>query len=85
MELCVFIMISCIVLGQLILFSSAETDAEKEVAEYYALPVCDLWSTSGIQPNVPVIKEMYCPDGLHPNDAGQELLAERIANFILNL
>lgn len=57
----------------------------KEVAEYYALPVCDLWSISGIQPRVPIIKEMYCPDGLHPNDAGYELLAEKIANFILAL
>lgn len=57
----------------------------KEVAEYYALPVCDLWSISGIQPRVPKIKEMYCPDGLHPNDAGQALLADKIANFILSL
>ncbi len=57
----------------------------KEVAEYYSLPVCDLWSISGIQPAVPIIKEMYCPDGLHPNDAGQKLLADKIANFILAL
>ena len=57
----------------------------KEVAEYYSLPVCDLWSISGIQPSVPKIREMYCPDSLHPNDAGHELLAERIANFILAL
>ena len=57
----------------------------KEVAEYYSLPVCDLWSISGIQPSVPKIREMYCPDSLHPNDAGHELFAERIANFILAL
>ncbi len=57
----------------------------KEVAEYYSIPVCDLWSISGIQPKVPVIKEMYCPDGLHPNDEGQKFLAEKIANFILAL
>ena len=57
----------------------------KEVAEYYSIPVCDLWSISGIQPRIDIIKEMYCPDGLHPNDAGQELLAERIANFILKI
>lgn len=57
----------------------------KEVAEYYSLPVCDLWSISGIQPKVTTIKEKFCPDGLHPNDAGHELLADRIANFILSL
>lgn len=57
----------------------------KEVAEYYALPVCDLYATSGIQPKVPIIKEMYIPDGLHPNDAGQELIADRIGAFLSSL
>jgi lysophospholipase L1-like esterase len=57
----------------------------KEVAKYYALPVLDLFAISGIQPRVPVIKELYCPDGLHPNDAGHELLAAKIAGFLLSL
>lgn len=57
----------------------------REVAEYYSLPVMDLWSNSGIQPCVDVIKQKYCPDGLHPNDAGHEKMAERIANFLLAL
>ena len=57
----------------------------KEVAAYYSLPVIDLWSMSGIQPRVDIIKEKYCPDGLHPNDAGHELLAERIGSFLLSL
>lgn len=57
----------------------------KRVAEYYSLPVIDLWSMSGIQPRVDIIKEKYCPDGLHPNNAGHELMAERIANFLLAL
>lgn len=47
----------------------------RKVAEYYSLPVIDLWKISGIQPAVRVIKEKYCPDGLHPNDAGHEKLA----------
>ena len=57
----------------------------KEVAEFYSLPVLDLWAMSGIQPKVDVIKQKYCPDGLHPNDAGHEKMAERIASFLLAL
>ncbi len=60
-------------------------DVIKEVAEYYSLPVLDLFATSGIQPSVPIIKEKYCPDGLHPNDAGHALIAERLAGFIKSL
>ncbi len=57
----------------------------KEVAEYYSVPVLDLWSVSGIQPKVDIIKEKYCPDGLHPNDAGHRLIASRLAGFIESL
>ncbi len=57
----------------------------KEVAAYYSLPILDLWSMSGIQPRVPIIKEKYCPDGLHPNDAGHALIAARLAGFIQSL
>lgn len=56
--------------------------AIKEVAEYYSLPVLDLWAVSGLQPAVPVIKEKFMPDALHPNDAGHALLADRIAGFL---
>ncbi len=57
----------------------------KEVAKFYALPILDLFSMSGIQPRVPIIQETYCPDGLHPNDAGHVVLADRIGNFLLSL
>ena len=57
----------------------------KKVAAYYSIPVLDLWSVSGIQPCVPIIKEKYCPDGLHPNDAGHEKLADVIGSFLSNL
>jgi lysophospholipase L1-like esterase len=60
-------------------------NAIKEVAQYYSLPVLDLWSVSGLQPKVPVIKEKYCPDGLHPNDAGHIKMAEVIGNFLLSI
>ena len=57
----------------------------KEVAEYYSLPVLDLYATSGIQPELPVLKEMYMPDGLHPNDGGNEIIANKLKIFLENL
>ncbi len=57
----------------------------KEVAAYYSLPLLDLWSVSSIQPKVEVIKQKFCPDGLHPNDAGHELIASRLVGFIKTL
>lgn len=60
-------------------------DAIRRTAEYYSLPVLDLWAVSGIQPAVPVMKDMYMPDGLHPNDAGHAILTRKIAQFINTL
>lgn len=60
-------------------------DIIREVSEYYSLPVCDLYSISGIQPDVPVLKEKFLPDGLHPSNAGNELIAKRLGAFLANL
>lgn len=60
-------------------------DIIKEVARYYALPILDLYAESGIQPRVPIIKEKFCPDGLHPNDEGHSLLADKIAKYLINM
>ena len=57
-------------------------DALRKTAEYYSLPVLDIYVSSGIQPNVPIVKYTYMPDGLHPNDAGHKLLAEKIVAFL---
>ncbi len=53
----------------------------KDVAKYYAIPVLDLFSISGIQPCVPILKQKYCPDGLHPNDAGHEIIASKLVGL----
>ncbi len=53
-----------------------------EVAGCYAVPVLDLYRCSGIQPCVPALRERYMPDGLHPNDAGNERIAERLEGFL---
>lgn len=60
-------------------------DIIRRVAEYYALPVCDLYAMSGLQPKVDVLRERFMPDGLHPNDAGHEVLARIIADFLKRL
>jgi len=59
--------------------------AMKEVARYYAIPVLDLYSTSMIQPQEDFIREAFCPDGLHPNDAGHRLIANRLKGFLQTL
>lgn len=59
--------------------------AEREVAEYYSLPVLDLFASSGIQPAVDVIREKYMPDGLHPSDAGARIIAERLKGLLETL
>ena len=59
--------------------------AEREGAECYSLPVLDMYAMGSLNPNVPVIKEMYTTDGLHPNDAGHELIAKRLLGFLNTL
>ncbi len=61
---------------------SKYVDIIKEVAEYYSIPVLDLWSLGGIQPAVRSNKERYCPDGLHPNAEGHKLIARRLIGFL---
>lgn len=60
-------------------------DAIIEVAGYYGLPVLDLFRTSGLQPNLPVIRDTYAPDELHPNDAGARRIAQRLCAFLSTL
>ncbi len=57
----------------------------REIAEYYSFPLLDLYAQSGIQPRIPLVKETYMPDGLHPNDAGHALLAQKIASFLKSI
>lgn len=59
--------------------------AMREVTEYYSIPTLDLFSMSGIQPKIECNRLLYCPDGLHPNDAGHKRIANRLAAFLKNL
>jgi len=57
-------------------------DAEKEVLEIYSIPILDLYSISGMQPSVEILRKKYMPDGLHPSDAGARIIAERLFGFL---
>jgi lysophospholipase L1-like esterase len=57
-------------------------DILRETARYYALPVLDLYAAGGIQPAVEKSRETYMPDRLHPNDAGNRLIADRLTAFL---
>lgn len=60
-------------------------NAIQTIAGYYGIPVLDLFRTSGLQPAVPILKECYMPDGLHPNDVGHEKIADKLIGFLTML
>ena len=55
----------------------------REVTEYYSIPVIDLYRESGIQPEIPELRERFMPDGLHPNDAGHERIYSLVRDFLM--
>ena len=57
-------------------------DIIREVCEFYAIPVLDLYSRSGMQPLIEKNRELYMKDGLHPTDAGAQRIAHMLASFI---
>ncbi|MBQ3038041.1 MAG: SGNH/GDSL hydrolase family protein [Clostridia bacterium] len=60
-------------------------DIIREVAEYYSLPVLDLFAISGMQPDIDEVREKYMPDGLHPNDEGHKIIARKLKKFLETL
>ena len=57
----------------------------KEVAEFYKLPVLDLYNVCPLDPNDEAQKNELAPDGLHPNDKGQELIYQCLKDFLMKL
>lgn len=60
-------------------------NAITEVAAYYSIPVLDLYRTVGLNPNVEEQKQIYMLDGLHPSDAGNLKIANRVIAFLKSL
>lgn len=61
---------------------SGYVDVILDVCRFYAIPVLDLFATSSMQPAVESQQRLFMPDGLHPNDAGHEILASRLEGFL---
>lgn len=60
-------------------------DIIRKNAAYFAFPVLDLRTESGIQPQIPALCERFTVDGLHPNDTGYERVFNMVNRFIANL
>ncbi|MFV5349049.1 SGNH/GDSL hydrolase family protein [Acinetobacter baumannii] len=64
-------------------------DLLAQYAAHYSLPFLDLYGSSNLPVWVPAANDYYftapgasSPDGLHPNDAGQRLMADKIKVFL---
>ena len=58
--------------------------AVREVCEFYGIPVLDLYRDCGFYGQSWAWCEKYMPDGLHPSDAGHELIANKLQRFLEN-
>ena len=57
----------------------------KVIAEEFCFPVCNLRGDELLNPCDKTLNEKYFGDGLHPNNEGHVILAERIFQFIQSL
>lgn len=54
----------------------------KETAKVFSIPVLDLYHDLGIDPHNPADYDTYTEDGLHFNDAGHGVIAQKLNEFI---
>ena len=60
----------------------AYVDVILKTAKQFAIPALDLYHNLGIDPHDPKDFETYTVDGLHFNDAGHGIIAQRLKEFI---
>lgn len=60
----------------------AYVDVIIETGKQFGIPVLDLYRTLGLDPHDEEVFEKYTVDGLHFNDAGHAILAQRLKDFI---
>ena len=60
-------------------------DAIKKQCENLEIPVIDTNTVYGLNPTDKYVKDNYLTDGLHPNEEGHKILAERIASCFEDL
>lgn len=56
----------------------------RETGKSHGIPVLDLYEKFPINPNIAEYKEKYTADGLHFNDAGHQILADTLIEFLQN-
>ncbi len=61
---------------------SAYVQAIRHAAKRHGLLILNAYDQVGIAPDDPENKAAYCPDGLHPNSAGQRLIADALIDFL---
>ena len=54
-------------------------------AKQHNIPIFDMYHNLGLDPNEDEICEKYTADGLHFNDAGHAVIAEKVAEFLESL
>lgn len=54
------------------------------ICESYSVPVLDLFSVSGLTPDIPSAKALLLSDGLHPSPLGYEKVTRKIYNFLIH-
>lgn len=60
-------------------------DIIKEVCGFYGIPTLDNYRELAINPAIPAQKTALIPDGVHPNDAGHDLMSRRIVGYLRQL
>ena len=60
-------------------------DTVIEAAKNHGIYALDLYRTMPIDPNDEFQRKLYAPDGLHPNDLGQHIIAETLREFLLSI
>lgn len=59
--------------------------AIKEVCEHYSVPVLDLFACGELRGNNSDWCKEYMPDGVHPNDKGHLIIADKLGKLLENL
>ena len=57
----------------------------EKTAKEFGIYILDLYNGLGIDPNIPEHKEKYTVEGLHFNDEGHKVIAERLEEFLRSL
>ena len=64
---------------------NAYVELLRKAADRNHVHFCDLYHANLFDPECSVQRQRYIPDGLHPNDEGHRLIAEKVAQLVSQL